>query len=387
MPLYNDKDKYIIQGADMMYEDFIFKHQQTIANRIIYDVYPKTYISQDAFVDKIIYNDKLLYHFSTLIGVAITNIRGYIIDGEDKSLYKMTIQLDTFPYSSLVNACSISKVSMLLDDFYAIYINDKPTATTLLIEHIQPPTNEDDEINIIDNSFLVTISLTNIPEDYIDSDDMQNFFNVEIPEKLNRIINPNGIDDIIGFEKLYYVTITKSDDFDGMIENNVNAVIEVLYKIDTFGKLKMEHLSDRAIIVEKDLSHKILASDIMRYFFYNDLKYRECNLIGTHGNYEEYMIQETLCTFGKNTTINKIPGINIENFTKTAWSKKDIGVNIYKNKNIFSNKFKYAGVVTDPKKNRPILENALKSHPIFKDRKIQTINTLDDVNYFVLIPK
>lgn len=386
--IYNDRLNNII-GIDVSFEDFFFKFQHYFENKVIFEVYPKEYISPIEFTKRIIYNDKLRYHLSSILGIGVDNIQGYITTNIEKEVDTMTLIVTVVDFNMFLSLIQNNPTDLLLEDFSPMQLGGISTSVSLSINNID--LNIDDEEDIIKKPYIARVAITNMLENDIGSDSVYEILSEEIPKILNKLINPKGKRDIVGFTKLYFIQFTDSADFDTMINHRVNMLAYIVYEIDRFSDTKLISLSDTFLEIEKNINTVTLPIEVVNYFFNEDLKYREMTLFDTYINdtgeqIAKYNIEEIVCTFGKKAAF-KSNYMKIANFKKLVWKEDRFSSAIYRNDNIFNRKIKYGGFINDPEINKVKVEKTLKEHPLFKDRRIHTINTLNNTNFFVLLPK
>lgn len=421
----------MIQGpiiTDIVYNNFVFKYQGSIIDKMIYEVYPSKKIEPLDFINEIIYNDKTRFNLSLLLNMGISNIKGYITIDTEKS-YKMIIELEFLEESVIADSFQSFETQTEVSDFYPLNIKDIQYPCSFKYYKIFNSMNI--EHNYIDNIiYVASIDLVGLNPKVITADDIYDAIVIPLEERFNADINPTKLMKI-DFDKVFYVTRVpvyensfydttidnwkedddEDDEFDGNLSVTEvidylatskqslddklppikhNMTMNIYFRINKINNLEINYVSSSKLIIEKNEKEILLPVDIVSYFYHPYCIYRE----GIHEvdifnnttgkSMSTYTFTNILCFFNK-TKVQNTTNKKIIKFLKNVFKKDDI-INIYKSSRPFS-KLKYFGYIYDPETNFGNAIDAISKYEIFKKCNITLVNETQNYAFITLTNK
>ncbi len=377
-----------IELTNLTYDGFFFEFNGYGNNKMIYNVYPDEMIDTSTFIDKMIYNDKIKFILSAVLGKTITEMKGYVDANTISGIYKMVLELTIVDPEVIYRNLDSFTPLRISTSFYptTFGLNSIPTSSELNV----CKKNTDLEENIVDNTvFVYDISLSAIDSSEVE---VSNIYDKIIPgleEAINKYINPLNTMRI-DFIKTYNVTNTTV--YNDVLNTAIMSLnITVFLTISAINGNKVPFISSSRLVIDSKLDIEHDPLDIIRYFYPNNMVYRdEYSVTGSVdipnvGNFIEFQTNSTGCGIWHKDY--KFFDDSLLNYQKVVCGGTDYIYMIYQNVNRRDKKHRYLGQLINPDENFATLKEIIRNQPKFKGREIRIVNRTKTLLNFMLIPK
>lgn len=367
--------------TDIFYEKYIFRMIGATPISTIYEVYPTVEIHPSDFYKEIIYNEKMKFIFTSMIGVPVMNIRGFVDYNEVKNIYKMTIEVFLRQIGDIIEDYNQYKSIQITDSFNRIPTGGYELPIGLKYYKLEIDGDVYNDF-IRNNIYMIDINIIGLDKDAdlgILYDDIIPRLEIDIKKLIN---GDDSID--MGFHKTFIIEPYS------YIDEKLTLSLKIILTLDKIENYSIMELSANHCIIEKDIEGNILPEnyikEIVGYLYNGDLIYIHDifteNEIQYNGkSYLNIEFDSYLFTNSKHNRIDSLRSIVV--------GKKAIIINednvIYKSKNIFNKEIKYFGFMKDA--NLIEMKNLISKNRKFKDLQFKVVTMTDDLTSFTLIDK
>lgn len=367
--------------TDIFYEKYIFRMIGATPISMIYEVYPTVEIHPSDFYKEIIYNEKMKFIFTSMIGVPVMDMRGFVDYNEVKNIYKMTIEVFLRQIGDIIEDYNHYTSIKLTDTFNRIPIGGYELSIGLKYYRLEI---DGDIYNdyIRNNIYMVDINIIGLDSNAdlgVLYDDIIPRLEIDIKNLINDDASIN-----MGFHKTFMIEPYS------YIDEKLTLSLKIILTLDKIENYSILELSAKHCRIEKDIEGNLLPENYIKemigYLYNGDLIYIHDifteNEIQYNGkNYLNIEFDSYLFTNSKHNKIDSLRSIVV--------GKKAMVIDeenlIYKSKNFFNNEIKYFGFMKD--ENLLEMKNLISKKKKFKNLQFKVVNMVDDLTSFTLIDK